>query len=353
MYSIHILHLEDSDADAELITVRLKLEFPECAITRVDNRNDFIEELKTRDFNLVLADFNLPGFSGMDALNVTRELEPHIPFIFLSGTIGEELAVEALRLGATDYVLKNRVDKLPFVINRALNEQKQKKQTLQFQSMLLSSQINPHFIFNALNSIQYYILDNKTVPALDFVSEFSRLMRTTLENSLQKFITLTAEIEFLKLYLELEKKRFNYNFDYEIEVEEEVDNNDCFIPPMLLQPYIENTVVHGLSNRETGGKVRIYFQIRNDELICTITDNGIGRKRAMELRKLRVGESQHRSLGMSILDTRLNLLHELTGKSYNVLVKDLKNARGEAMGTRIRIWIPVITENSKVHFIEE
>jgi PAS domain S-box-containing protein len=229
-----------------------------------------------------------------------------------------------------------------------LKLQLEKRQGMQYQSMLLSSQINPHFIFNALNSIQYYILEQKTVPAMDFVSEFARLMRTTLENSLHKQISLFDEINFLKLYLELERKRYNNIFQYEINFSEHLDPNDFYIPPMLLQPYLENTVVHGLSSLEKNGKVIIDFEMAEDQLICTITDNGVGRKRAMELRKLRFGHSHHRSLGMNILDTRFKLLNELTGKKYHVEVNDLENTEGDGVGTQIRIQMPVITEDSEV-----
>ncbi|MFI5204706.1 MAG: PAS domain S-box protein, partial [Flavobacteriales bacterium] len=217
-------------------------------------------------------------------------------------------------------------------------------QALQYHSMLLSSQINPHFIFNALNSVQYYILDRNTEPALNFISEFSRLMRTTLQNSLHKTISISAEIEYLKLYLELERKRYSNKFDYVIEVSDNINPEDYYIPPMLLQPYIENTVVHGLGSKQGHGEVRIEFKRENDHMVCTISDDGVGRKKAMELRKLRVGNN-HQSLGMSLIETRINLLRELNQAEFEVTIKDLKNKSGKAAGTQIKVVFPRITED--------
>lgn len=215
-------------------------------------------------------------------------------------------------------------------------------QALQYHSMLLSSQINPHFIFNALNSVQFYILDRNTEPALNFISEFSKLMRTTLQNSLHKTISIANEIEYLKLYLELERKRYDNKFDYVIKISKGINPEDYYIPPMLLQPYIENTVVHGLGNKQGKGKVKIEFREEKNQMICTISDNGVGRKKAMELRTLRVGT--HQSLGMSLIETRMNLLRELNKAEFEVVIKDLKNDSGKATGTEIKVIFPVITE---------
>ncbi len=217
--------------------------------------------------------------------------------------------------------------------------EEEKRHAIQYQSMLLSSQINPHFIFNSLNSVQYYILDKNVEPALNFISEFSRLMRSVLQNSLHKVITLADEIDFLEMYLELEMKRYHDKFTYSIEIDENIEPQEITIPPMLLQPYLENTVVHGIGNKEGKGHVCIRFKSYGDLITCSIEDDGVGRQRAKELKALRVGKA-HKSLGMGITQTRLSLLNDLEDDSYSVKVHDLKDRSGTPAGTRIDIQFP-------------
>lgn len=215
----------------------------------------------------------------------------------------------------------------------------ERRYALKYQSMLLSSQLNPHFIFNALNSVQFYILDKDPEPALNFVSEFSQLMRAVLNNSAREKISLAEEIEFLELYLNLEKRRFRDKFTYDINVQESVDPDIEHIAPMLLQPYVENTIVHGIGNLEKKGKLEIEFNEYEDNLVCIIDDNGVGREKAMELKKLRSG-NQHKSMAMGITGSRLELLNKLEGNNYKVNVIDKKGEDGSVQGTRVIIRIP-------------
>lgn len=272
----------------------------------------------------------------------------------------EEIVLQKKRNGDDTYILlsasiiynsKNRpvyVDGTAIDITRRKNFENQLKternQSLQYQSMLLSSQMNPHFIFNALNSVQYYILDQNIEPALNFISEFSKLIRKTLENSNFKLITISDEINYLKLYLDLERRRYNDKFEYTIKVNNKIDTQSYFIPPMILQPYVENTVIHGLGNRLDNGSLRITFSKLKDNMICEISDNGIGREKAKELRKLRKGGQDHKSMGMNIIQTRINLLREINQADFNVTVTDIKNKKGEAQGTKVKIIFPKIEE---------
>ena len=217
----------------------------------------------------------------------------------------------------------------------------ERKQAVQYQSMLLSSQINPHFIFNSLNSVQFYILDQNIEPALNYISEFSMLMRTVLQNSLHKSIPIADEIEFLKLYLNLEQKRFSGRFEYYIDVDDDIDPTEMQIPPMLLQPYVENTVVHGIGNKEGEGHIWINFSEDKGLIKCSIKDDGVGRKKAMELKILKTGGApQHKSLGMGITSTRLDLLNELSEGAYSVYIEDLESRNGVPMGTQIDVYFP-------------
>lgn len=217
--------------------------------------------------------------------------------------------------------------------------------TKKYQSMLLSSQINPHFMFNALNSVQYFILMKEDVElALNFIADFSHLMRSTLTNSRSEFIRISDELSFLTLYMELEHKRFDQKFVYAIEIGDGVNPEDLFIPPMLIQPYLENAVIHGIANNLVDGKITIQVIKVNNCIECTIKDNGIGRDKGKELRNLRTGNKKHLSMGMNITETRIKLLNELYGDSFVVMVKDLKDKFGNAKGTQVTIRLPLFTE---------
>ncbi len=217
--------------------------------------------------------------------------------------------------------------------------------TKKYQSMLLSSQINPHFMFNALNSVQYFILMKEDVElALNFIADFSHLMRSTLTNSRTEFIRISDELRFLELYLSLEHKRFDQKFEYSFEVGQGVNPEDFFIPPMLIQPYLENSVIHGIANHVTEGKISIQILKIDNHLECVIRDNGIGREKGKELRNLRTGNKKHQSMGMNITETRIHLLNELYGDSFVVMVKDLKDKFGKAKGTQVTITLPLFTE---------
>ncbi|MEX1003569.1 MAG: histidine kinase [Crocinitomicaceae bacterium] len=216
-----------------------------------------------------------------------------------------------------------------------------KKQALQYQSMLLGSQLNPHFIFNALNSIQFYILEQNVVQALDYVSDFSKLMRTVLQNSLDKWINLNDEIAFLTQYMELELKRFQGKFDFEIKIDESIDPEETYLPPMLIQPYVENAVIHGFNGVESGGKLFVSFEMFDSETIkCTIEDNGVGiSKEAMDMTNMKKSLSKHSSQGIGLLKRRLEVLKEIEKSNYSVKLVEIKEKNRS--GTIVEVFFPL------------
>lgn len=210
---------------------------------------------------------------------------------------------------------------------------------LEFERKALRLQMNPHFIFNTLNSIQYYILKNDKKSSNKYLSMFANLMRMTLDNSQHNTIYVKDELEALRLYLELEALRFEEKFDYNIILE----NNELLdhkIPTMIIQPYVENAVRHGLRYKEGKGKLNIELRKDNKILICCIEDNGIGREKAMELRKSK--SIQHVPLGTRITETRLSLISSLYGSRMRITYTDLKDKDGNATGTRVELNIPVM-----------
>jgi len=205
----------------------------------------------------------------------------------------------------------------------------------------LRQQMNPHFIFNTLNSIQYYMYQHDKLATNNYLTKFSNLMRKILDNSQHTSIPLNDEITALNLYLELESIRFKDKFDYEIKVDEEIDPLLYKIPTMLIQPYVENSICHGIMPREGKGSVRIDIKLEKDFLLCTIEDNGIGRNAARERNLKR--ETNHNSLGTQITTSRLDLVNALYGTSLKTVYTDLKNENGESAGTRVEIHIPIMT----------
>jgi LytS/YehU family sensor histidine kinase len=205
----------------------------------------------------------------------------------------------------------------------------------------LRQQMNPHFIFNTLNSIQYYMYQHDKIATNNYLTKFSSLMRKILENSQHTFIPIRDELDALKLYLELETLRFKDKFRYHITVDEDVDTFLYKIPTMLLQPYVENSIVHGLVNKEGNGNLNIGIHYHGDFLVCVVEDDGIGREAAQDLKRARA--ANHNSLGLKITESRVDLTNALYGTQMKITCTDLKNDGGEACGTRVEIQIPVMT----------
>jgi len=205
----------------------------------------------------------------------------------------------------------------------------------------LRQQMNPHFIFNTLNSIQYYMYQNDKVATNNYLTKFSSLMRKVLDNSQNTSVPLRDELDALKLYLELECLRFKDKFEFNITVDEELDTLMYKVPTMLIQPYVENSICHGLIPMEGKGYVNIDLKLSGKHIICTIKDNGIGREAAAEIRRQK--GTNHNSLGTRITASRLDLVNSLYGTDLRTIYKDLKNEKGESEGTLVEIHIPILT----------
>ncbi len=201
----------------------------------------------------------------------------------------------------------------------------------------LRSQMNPHFTFNVLNSIKYYIAKKDPESAQFYISKFSKLIRLILDQSRTEYITLNEEIEMLKLYMELEELRFENKFKYSITVGEKLNPEEIDIPGMLIQPFVENSIKHGIRYKKGEAKVEVDFTSSDSVLICTITDNGIGRAEAA---KLKPADAEHKSMGTTIVNERIEALSILfKGKLRNYTI-DLKDEQGNPIGTCVTIEIP-------------
>ena len=214
----------------------------------------------------------------------------------------------------------------------------QKKQT-ELEMQALRAQMNPHFIFNCLSSINRFILKNESKIASNYLTRFSRLMRMVLNNSQKSLIALEDELEMLELYLEMERLRFKNSFDYGITYLNKVDSDNIFIPPLLLQPFCENAIWHGLMNKEGLGRLDVELSMEDKILNCVIRDNGVGREKAEEM-KSKTAEKE-KSMGLKITTERLTLLNKEKGLHTFYEIEDLKDENGNPGGTKVILKILV------------
>jgi tetratricopeptide (TPR) repeat protein len=205
----------------------------------------------------------------------------------------------------------------------------------------LRQQMNPHFIFNTLNSIQYYMYQHDKIATNNYLTKFSRLIRKILENSQQNLIPVKDELDVIQLYLELETLRFKEKFTFEIVIDEEIDTLTYKIPTMLIQPYVENAVCHGLINKPENGLLTVQMRLCDHHICCTIEDNGIGREAAMEIKRHK--NSPHSSLGTKITESRINITNALYGTDLKVIFTDLKDGNNNPCGTRVELQLPLMT----------
>ena len=224
-----------------------------------------------------------------------------------------------------------------FFLDRSRKNALAEARISQLERSALQAQMNPHFIFNSLNSIQAYIANNENDKANRFLAKFSRLIRAMLNHSRAQKISLQEEIDSLTLYLDLEKMRFKSKFDYEIVIDEDIDTTDIELPPLLIQPYLENAIIHGLAQKRSQGKITLYYLMVGKYLVVTVTDNGIGIEKSKSQKQ---NSSLHKSVGMTITQKRLEILDE-GNKDKKVDIKEVKDRHGEVLGTKVEVKIRV------------
>jgi sugar lactone lactonase YvrE len=231
-----------------------------------------------------------------------------------------------------------------FVYQRLKAAKEREKLNIKASGYMLKSlnrQLNPHFIYNALNTIQYYILNNDKESSNKYLARFASLMRQVLNNSQHNFITLRDELESLEAYMSLEAMRFKGRFTYSVTVEPEIDTHRLKIPPLLLQPLLENAVIHGLLPKDGDGLLTMHLSLKVKYIQCVIEDNGIGREKAETLKG---GIRKHKSMGTEITRSRINLLNEMYKSDIDIMYEDLIHENGEGRGTRVTVLLPLIEE---------
>ena len=218
---------------------------------------------------------------------------------------------------------------------------KQQTQEIEMSQTLLRTQMNPHFIFNAMSVIQSYIYENDPTKSSKFLVSFSRLIRLILENSPKEFITIETEIDILDKYLKTQKLRFENRFDFKISAPEELIFKKVLIPPMITQPFVENSIEHGQLNIVENGHIHIEFKQLDNMLFVKIEDNGIGRKES-EKKKMK---KNHKSMALNITKERVNILNKKYKSKATVEIGDLKEEKYS--GTLVELYLPLLNENIK------
>jgi tetratricopeptide (TPR) repeat protein len=255
------------------------------------------------------------------------------------------------------YKSKARINQLLSERNREISEQKSlletnltytqrlqealKQDLNHYQQVVLRKQMNPHFIFNSLNSLQQFILQNDKLSASLYLSDFSGLMRRVLANSQKDLVSLKEEMATLQLYIGLEQRRFEQKFEFNLELQDDLSLSLFMIPPFILQPYVENAIWHGLLHKTDSGVLTIRIRKTDNFIVCEIIDNGIGRAAAQAIKSH--DPAAHESLGTKITEKRLELIGSLNGTQISAKFEDLSDANGDAAGTKVIVTVPVIS----------
>lgn len=362
--------------DLNLNTIPPELLFESLKINEVDRNPDSILHLShdqnTLEFSFTGICYRIPGMinykyrlSGIDkkwkesrlrsirypALphgNYTFEVkcanedgvwsEPYTIIIIISPPFWKTwwfiLIASILIVSGIVFLIKRREYKNKKKLKTFKARELQKRKIIEAELTALRAQMNPHFTFNTLNSIQSFIVNSKSELAIDYIAEFANLIRLVLENSKSPLIRLADELNMLKLYLKLENMRFSNEIDVKIKMDDRIDPDFHEIPSMVIQPFIENAIIHGLTPKLSGNKTIILeFVLEETGITCMIEDNGIGRARAAKIKLEK--ENHSKSLGMKITQDRLELLCEQYKKELSFSVIDLYDEDKSPAGTRI------------------
>ena len=217
-------------------------------------------------------------------------------------------------------------------------EAEYKQQAAEIEMKALRAQMNPHFIFNALNSIYVFIQEKKDAQASEYLLKFSKLIRLVLENSMHREVSMSDDLEALELYMQLEKLRIAKGFDYNIDIQEGLNIQEIYIPPLILQPFVENSIWHGLNKKPEKGMISIHVKKKENHLHIVVEDNGI--ESIVEMKE-DPARAKKKSLGMDLTRDRLNLLNTGEVNKAELIVTDLRSATGEYQGKHVELILPL------------
>jgi ligand-binding sensor domain-containing protein len=291
-----------------------------------------LDNMRPGKYKLEVYSYNNDGIAGKDPAVIEFEiLKPfwkELWFIFLL----------LIFFGALVYFVVKRI--AMNIKNKEAEKTRVQKLISEYQLSALQAQMNPHFIFNAINSIQTYILDNDTQIAYDYLAKFAKLVRMVLNHAKEKSISLEKEIELLSMYIGLEQIRFENKFELKFDVQEGLDTYQIQLPPMIIQPYVENAIWHGLMplDEKRKGELKIEMFEKDNKVHIIVQDNGIGREASMKIKKT----PGYKSIAMELTKERVEVLKSIPGyEMASIHIDDMKDTNGTATGTRVTIIIPL------------
>ena len=336
-FSFEFAALDFSNSYRNKYAYRLESVDPQWNITDARGRKAEYTNINPGTYVFIVKATNSDGEWSNESVRITIIIKP--PWY---KTLVFRISLMLLLLVSMWQLIQVRVKR-----ERKKHQEKEKRleienQVHELEQQALRLQMNPHFIFNSLNSIQSFVIENDTDKAINYLAKFSQLMRLILSSSRETYVPLEDEIKSLSYYLEIERLRFNSKFDYKIDVDSAIDKEFTEAPPMIIQPYVENAIIHGMINKDTKGFLSISFKIVGNVLRCVVEDNGIGREKAMELKK--TSGLRKKSRGMLITQQRLEILNKQTKNSLYVKVEDLYDKNNKATGTRVIIHMPFIED---------
>jgi tetratricopeptide (TPR) repeat protein len=306
---------------AEILDFKQENEIKQLKISELQKINDNIQKARKIENLAKINQAKDLELERKQLALVNKNLEVQRQYFFMAGIIGL-----ACVLGIMGYLFYSR------------NRLQMKNKTMALEQKLLRSQMNPHFIFNSLTTIQNYLFENEPQKTASYLSKFAKLMRQTLENSREETISLSKEIQLLENYLQLQELRFTGKFSWQIETAPNMNTEEIQIPPMFAQPFIENSLEHGILHKSTMGFIKISFAVENNKLLLTVTDNGGGLIQSQQLRS--DFKKEYKSLATQITQERLNLLSEKYHQTFEMLIKELINENNLVTGTQVLISLP-------------
>lgn len=288
----------------------------------------------------------LPAGSYELQLQATNKFGVHSETISISFIVEKSLTEKNWFRMVAALVFLAGFGTIVYLLTRRIRIREEKKTATarrisELEQLALKAQMNPHFIFNSLNSIQQYVMDTDIEGANKFISGFSRLVRQTLDFSSRQLISLEEEVNYLTTYLELEKTRFENKFDYSVTIEKGIHISEHYLQPMILQPFVENSIRHGIRYRkDKNGLITIGISQNANYIVCVVEDNGIGRKAAAS-KKSNLAIN-YQSKGMSLTADRIEMINKVSKQQINVLVEDLEDEAGNGQGTRVTLAFPIV-----------